>query len=49
MREIIQLECSECKRKNYSTKVDKKQMTGRLERNKYCSSCKKHTKHKQGK
>ena len=49
MREIITLECTECKRKNYSTKKDKKKTPGRLELNKYCPWDKKHTLHKETK
>jgi len=49
MRDIIQLSCGECKRKNYSTTKNKKKTTGRLELKKYCRFCRKHTPHKETK
>jgi large subunit ribosomal protein L33 len=47
MREIITLECGECKRRNYSLTKNKKTHTNRLEIKKYCKFCKKHTGHKE--
>ena len=47
MQEIIQLECSKCKRRNYSTKVNKKNIEGKLKLKKYCKFDKAHTEHKQ--
>ncbi|HQH61952.1 MAG TPA: 50S ribosomal protein L33 [Candidatus Saccharicenans sp.] len=47
MREIITLQCSECKRRNYSTTRNKKTQTERLELKKFCPSCHKHTLHKE--
>ncbi|MCH8311917.1 MAG: 50S ribosomal protein L33 [Nitrospinae bacterium] len=49
MRDIIQLACGECKRKNYSTTKNKKTLTGRLEIKKFCRFCRKHTPHKETK
>ena len=49
MRDIIQLACGECKRRNYSTTKNKKTTTERLEFSKYCRHCRKHTPHKEGK
>ena len=49
MREIITLECTVCKRRNYSTKKDKKKTPGRLELKKYCRFCRKHTPHRETK
>jgi len=49
MRINIQLQCTECKRKNYATQKNKKNTTGRLEVNKYCPWDKKHTLHKESK
>jgi large subunit ribosomal protein L33 len=49
MRINIQLQCTECKRKNYATQKNKKNTTGRLEVNKYCPWDKKHTVHKESK
>jgi len=47
MREIISLECGDCKRRNYSQTKNKKLHTNRLEVKKYCRFCKKHTVHKE--
>ncbi|WP_201327245.1 50S ribosomal protein L33 [Thermotomaculum hydrothermale] len=49
MRDIISLQCTECKRKNYTTTKNKKKMTGKLELKKYCRFCRKHTVHKEAK
>ncbi|MBF0291538.1 MAG: 50S ribosomal protein L33 [Nitrospinae bacterium] len=49
MRDIVHLQCPECKRKNYSTTKNKKTVTDRLEFSKYCRFCKKHTAHKETK
>lgn len=45
--EIIHLQCTECKRKNYSTTKNKQNTPDKLERKKYCSHDKKHTVHKE--
>ncbi|MDW7759331.1 MAG: 50S ribosomal protein L33 [Acidobacteriota bacterium] len=47
MREIITLQCSECKRRNYSTTRNKKTKTERLQISKYCPFCRKHISHKE--
>jgi large subunit ribosomal protein L33 len=47
MRDIISMACSVCKRRNYSTMKNKKNDPDRLERNKYCRFCHKHTSHKE--
>jgi len=49
MRVIIQLQCTECKRRNYSSMKNKKNTTGRIELKKYCPWDKKHTVHKESK
>ncbi|MBI5559965.1 MAG: 50S ribosomal protein L33 [Deltaproteobacteria bacterium] len=49
MREIITLACTECKRRNYTTKKNKKTTTERLELSKYCKFCRHHTAHKETK
>ena len=41
MREIITLQCPECKERNYSTTKNKKTTTGRLEFSKFCNRCRK--------
>ncbi len=42
MREIITLQCTECKRKNYSKTKNKKTKTERMELKKFCAFCRKH-------
>ncbi len=49
MRDIIQMGCGECKRRNYSTTKNKKKTTERLEMKKYCHFCRKHQPHKEQK
>ena len=49
MREIITLECTVCRRRNYSTKKNKQNTPSRLEMKKYCRFCKKHTLHRETK
>ena len=39
--------CSECKQRNYDTTKNKKNDPDRLEMNKYCKFCRKHTLHKE--
>lgn len=43
------LACSECNNENYRSEKNVKNTTDRLELNKYCSKCKKHTVHKEKK
>jgi len=49
MREIITLECTECKRRNYTTTKNKRLHPNRLEFKKYCRWDKKHTLHRETK
>ena len=49
MRVKITLACSECSQRNYNTMKNKKNNPDRLEMNKYCRFCKKHTVHKETK
>ena len=49
MREIITLECTECKRRNYTTTKEKRNTPGRLGKKKYCKFDRKHTVHKETK
>ena len=46
-REIIQMQCTECKRRNYSTTKNRKTMTEKLELKKFCRHDRKHTPHKE--
>ena len=47
MRVKVTLACTKCKQRNYNT--NKKNTTDRIEMNKYCKFCKKHTLHKETK
>ncbi len=47
MREIITLECTVCKNRNYTTLKNKKKHPDKLEIKKYCKFCRKHTAHKE--
>ncbi|MGB2908180.1 MAG: 50S ribosomal protein L33 [Candidatus Aminicenantaceae bacterium] len=47
MRDIVILQCTECKRRNYTTTRNKKQKTEKLQLNKYCRFDRKHTLHKE--
>ncbi|UCC41376.1 MAG: 50S ribosomal protein L33 [Candidatus Aminicenantes bacterium] len=47
MREIVTLQCSECKRRNYTTTRNKKNQKDKVELKKFCKFCRKHTLHKE--
>lgn len=49
MRDIVQLQCGECKRRNYSKTRNKKNKPNKMELKKYCKFCQKHTTHKETK
>ena len=49
MRVKITLACTECKRRNYVTKKNKRNNPERIEMNKHCKFCRKHTLHKETK
>ena len=49
MRNAVTSACTECKSRNYQTNKNKKNDPDRLEFNKYCRFCKKHTLHKETK
>ncbi len=46
-REIVTLQCGDCKERNYSTTKNRKTTTERLEFKKFCRRCRKHTLHKE--
>ncbi len=48
-RAKITLACTECKNRNYDTMKNKKNNAERIELQKYCRFCKKHTLHKETK
>ncbi|MDR0821179.1 MAG: 50S ribosomal protein L33 [Oscillospiraceae bacterium] len=45
----ITLACTECKRRNYNTRKNKKNHPDRLEAKKHCRACRKHTLHRETK
>src|SRR5881628_1226596 len=47
MREIITLQCGECKNRNYTTTKNRKKHSDRMETKKFCNTCRKHTPHKE--
>ena len=47
MREIITLQCTECKNKNYSKTKNKKTKTERLEMKKFWAFCRVHRVHRE--
>lgn len=47
--EKIALQCTECKRKNYTTEKNRRNTPGKLELNKYCPFDRKHTLHRETK
>jgi large subunit ribosomal protein L33 len=46
-REIITLQCGDCKERNYSKTKNRKTTPDRLELKKFCRRCRKHTPHKE--
>ncbi|MCD6125177.1 50S ribosomal protein L33 [bacterium] len=46
-REIIILECTVCKSRNYVTEKNRQNTPDRLQLKKYCPKCRKHTLHKE--
>ncbi|MGC8739716.1 MAG: 50S ribosomal protein L33 [Candidatus Hydrogenedens sp.] len=47
MREQVILQCTECKRKNYTTTREKRKHPERLEIKKFCRYDRKHTVHRE--
>ena len=47
MRDLIALQCTECKRKNYTTTKNKRTMPDKMQIKKYCAFDRKHTLHKE--
>ena len=48
-QEQATLACTECQRRNYHTSKNKKNVTDRMELQKYCKWCRRHTAHKETK
>jgi large subunit ribosomal protein L33 len=49
IREIINLQCGECKRRNYTTTKNRKTSTEKLELKKFCRFDRRHTVHRETK
>ncbi len=47
LRQNVILACEECKRRNYTTKKNKRNDPDRIEMKKYCKWCGSHTLHKE--
>ena len=47
MRDIVILQCTECKRRNYTTTRNKKIQTEKIQVKKFCKFDRKHTLHKE--
>jgi len=47
MREIISLQCNDCKNRNYSITKNRKKHSERVEVKKFCPRCRKHVGHKE--
>ncbi len=49
VRMTITFACSVCKERNYTSQKNRRNDPNRLEINKYCPRCRKHTQHKEQK
>ena len=49
MRDLISLQCEQCKRRNYTSTKNKKAHSDKLALRKFCPSCRTHTLHKESK
>jgi large subunit ribosomal protein L33 len=47
MREIITLQCNQCKSRNYTATKNRKKHSERLETKKFCPRCRKHSQHRE--
>ena len=45
IRPVITLACAECKERNYTSEKNRRNDPGRMELQKYCPRCRKHTAH----
>jgi large subunit ribosomal protein L33 len=49
IRPVITMACTECKERNYTTEKNRRNDQARLELNKFCRRCRKHTLHRETK
>lgn len=47
VRVIINMECEDCKKRNYTTQKNKREHKDRMELKKFCPSCRQHTLHRE--
>ena len=49
VRQVIYLACTECKERNYTSEKNRRNDPNRLEMQKFCNRCRKHTLHRETK
>lgn len=49
VRQVITLECTECRERNYTSEKNRRNDPGRLTLNKYCPRCRVHREHRETK
>jgi large subunit ribosomal protein L33 len=49
IRPVITLACSECRERNYTTQKNRRNDPNRIELQKFCRRCRKHTLHRETK
>ncbi len=49
IRELIALECTECKRRNYTSTKNRKKNADKLVLSKFCNACRAHKDHRETK
>ncbi|PKB72858.1 MAG: 50S ribosomal protein L33 [SAR202 cluster bacterium Io17-Chloro-G7] len=47
VRQVINLQCGECRERNYTSAKNRRNDPQRLELRKYCSRCRNHTVHRE--
>jgi large subunit ribosomal protein L33 len=47
VRPVVTMACVDCKERNYTTEKNRRNDPGRLELNKFCPRCRKHTMHRE--
>jgi len=49
VRPVVTMECTECRERNYTTEKSRRNDPQRIELNKFCRRCSKHTLHRETK
>jgi large subunit ribosomal protein L33 len=49
VRPVVTMECTECRERNYTSQKSRRNDPQRMELNKFCSGCRKHTLHRETK